>query len=72
MNEILLRLERATGLGPTRAARLLGLAYVTYAQIRSGHRPMQTYHARHIEAVLLLSRRELDALIERHVNDPGK
>lgn len=68
MNEILLRLERATGLGPTKAARLLGLAYVTYAQCRSGHRPLQLYHARHIEALLLLPRKEVDKLIERHVN----
>lgn len=72
MNEILLRLERATGLGPTKAARLLGVAYVTYAQYRSQHRSLQKYHARHIEAILLLSRRDLDRLIERYVHDSNQ
>jgi hypothetical protein len=71
MNETLLLLERTTGLGPTKAARLLGVAYVTYAQYRSGYRPLQTYHARHIEVILLLSRRELERLIERHINGNG-
>lgn len=68
MNQMLLQLEQVTGLGPTKAARLLGLAYPTYAQNRSGYRPLQLYHERHIEAVLLLSRRDLTRLIERHIS----
>lgn len=67
-NETLVRFERKTKLGPTYAARLLGLAYVTYAQCKSGSRPLQTYHERHIEALLLLPHASLQKLIERHAN----
>jgi hypothetical protein len=66
MNKILLHFEKATGLGPVNSARLLGIAYATYAQYRSELRPLQTYHARHIEALLLLSRSSLDRLIKEH------
>lgn len=68
MNETLLHLEKTTGLGPTFVARLLGVAYPTYAQYRSGLRPLQKYHARHIEALLMLPNRSVRQLIERHVN----
>lgn len=64
MNPTLLRLEKAIGLGPTFAARLLGVAYVTYAQYRNGSRPLMLYHERHIEALLLLTPRALQQLIE--------
>ncbi len=68
MNEVLVNFERATGLGPTYAARLIGVAYVTYAQYRNGSRPLQKYHARHIEALLLLPHRDLMKLIERYAH----
>lgn len=68
MNEVLVNFERVTGLGPTYAARLIGIAYVTYAQYRNGSRPLQLYHARHIEALLLLPHRDLSKLIERHAH----
>lgn len=68
MNEVLLHFETATGLGSTYAARLLGVAYPTYAQYRSGRRELPSYHARHIESLLLLSQRELTKLIERHAH----
>lgn len=67
-NEHIRQLEDRTGLGPTRVARLLGVAYITYAHWRSGSRPMQPYHARHIEAVLLLGDEALDQLIRKHVD----
>lgn len=66
MNETLLRLEKATALGPTYAARLLGVAYPTYAQYRSGRRSLPKYHVRHIEVIMLLSDKNLNLLIERH------
>lgn len=68
MNKALLHFEQATGLGPTKAALLLGVAYVTYAQVRSGARPLQKYHARHMEAILLLPQATLRRLIQEHVN----
>jgi hypothetical protein len=68
MNKVLVAFEKATGLGPTRAARLLGVAYVTYAQVRSGARPLQKYHARHMECLLLLPRTTLDKLIKEYVD----
>lgn len=68
MNRAIQHFEKATGLGATQAARLLGLAYPTYAQIKSGLRPLQAYHARHIEALLLLPRASLDKLIQEHVH----
>jgi hypothetical protein len=68
MNKALLHFEQATGLGPTKAARLLGVAYVTYAQVRSGARPLQKYHARHMEVILLLPPAALRKLIQEHVH----
>lgn len=68
MNETLLRLEKATALGPTHAARLLGVAYPTYAQYRSGRRSLPKYHVRHIEVIMLLSDKNLHQLIAHHVN----
>lgn len=68
MNETLLRLEKATALGPTYAARLLGVAYPTYAQYRSGRRSLPKYHVRHIEVIMLLPVKSLHILIERHGN----
>ena len=66
MNAILLRFEKSIGLGATYAARLLGVAYPTYAQYRSGRRELPLYHERHIEALLRLSDSELIGLIEKH------
>lgn len=68
MNATLLQFEQSTALGPTRAARLLGVAYPTYAQYRSGLRPLQPYHANHIQALLLLSKPALAKLIAEHVH----
>ena len=67
MNAVLVDFEKHTGLGPTRAAKLLGVAYCTYAQIRNGRRPMQRYTHRHIEAIRFLKSDALDGLIRKHV-----
>ncbi len=66
MNEILLHFEKAIGLGPTFAARLLGVAYPTYAQYRSERRELPKYHQHHIEALLLLPHTSLVKLIKEH------
>lgn len=66
MNKTLLRLEQRIELGATFAARLLGVAYPTYAQYRNGTRRLQRYHERHIEALLLLPDSALRRLIEAH------
>ncbi|ALA45460.1 hypothetical protein ADP64_000010 [Achromobacter phage phiAxp-2] len=66
MNQIQ-RLEKHTGLGATQTALLLGVAYPTYAQFKSGLRDMKPYHERHIQALLLLPRSRLAQLIGEHV-----
>lgn len=68
INPVLRELERQTALGPTYAARLLGMAYITYAQCRSGRRQLQLYHERHIESLLALSPEALAKLIKEHAH----
>lgn len=64
MNHILIDFEQSVGLGPTSACCLLGVAYVTYAHYRSGHRPLPRYHAVHIATIKLLNRVQLQRRIE--------
>lgn len=66
MNDTLLEFEAKTGLGPTFAARLIGTAYPTYAQYKSGARALPRYHAHHVQALLLLAPDVLRQLIEEH------
>ncbi len=54
MNKILIDYEFHTGLGPTYAARLLGVAYTTYAQYRRDARVLPLYVRRHIETIQAL------------------
>jgi hypothetical protein len=72
VNKLLLDFEKYTALGPTFVAQLLGVSYSTYAQVRSGARPMQTYTKRHLQALHLLRREELDSLIREHVRGQSK
>lgn len=67
MNELLLSLENRTGLGPTFVSDLLGYAYSTYSQYRSGARPFPLYGERHVQALLVLPQTDLDVLIKEHV-----
>ena len=69
MNKVLLQFEKHTRLGPTYASELLGMAYSTYAQVRSGRRDLQSYTQRHIQALMLLPRYTLTTLISEHVRD---
>lgn len=68
LNPVLLELERHTALGPTYAARLMGMAYITYAQCRSGSRPLKLYHQRHVESLLALQPEALAKLIKEHAH----
>lgn len=68
LNPVLLNFEAHTGLGSTYASALLGTAYPTYAQYRSGRRDLPLYHRRHIEALLLLAPEVLRRLIEEHTH----
>lgn len=73
MNQTLTEFEHHIAMGPTFAARLLGVAYATYAQYRSGHRRLQVYHCRHIQALMLLTDEDLQNLITEHIhNDSSK
>lgn len=65
---LLIDFERRTNLGPTFAARLLGLPYVSYAQYRSGLRTLKRCHQLHIEVILLLPQGALQRLIEKEVH----
>lgn len=67
LNEKLLAFEKYTELGSSKAAKLLGVAYVTYAQLRAGSRPMQKYMECHIETIMMLNPRQLDDLIGKRV-----
>ena len=50
----LIEFENRLSLGPTFAARVLGIPYISYAQYRSGARAMKLSMQRHIEVILLL------------------
>lgn len=64
-NPTLVDFERRTNLGPTFAARVLGLPYVSYAQYRAGMRDLKLVHLRHIEVILLLSPSVRDGYIRK-------
>ena len=66
VNRTLYEFEAAIGLGPTYAARLIGVAYPTYAQYRSLRRELPLYHSRHIGALLALPQDVLEQLIKEY------
>jgi hypothetical protein len=66
VNQTLLDFERHSRLGPTFVARLLGVAYPTYAQYRNGRRELPLYHQRHIELLYLIPKESLNHVISRH------
>jgi hypothetical protein len=47
----LIKFEKLVGLGPVKAAALLGVTYSSYAQWRSGSRELPLYHQQHIKAL---------------------
>lgn len=66
---LLSRFEAGVGLGPTKAARLLGMPYVTYAQWRSGIRHMKVCHVYHVEVLMMLEPKTLRKRIREVVDD---
>lgn len=67
-HKTLINFEQHTGLGPTYAARFLGVAYQTYASYRNRRRALPLYHARHIRCILLLPSAVLTKEIKEHFN----
>ena len=72
MNTTLVEFEATVALGPTYAARLLGVSYSIYAQYRSEHRALPRYHRNHIQALLRVPRRELTKLIKEHAHGQNR
>lgn len=68
INRTLYEFEAALGLGPTYAARLIGVAYPTYAQYRSLRRELPLYHSRHIEVLQALPHAVLEQFIKEHAH----
>ena len=69
MNILLITFEQHVCLGPVDTSRLLGYAYVTYSQWRSGKRPLKTYTKNHIADIMLLPEDSLNALIKTRIYD---
>jgi len=66
MANLLLELEKRTGLTVMQCAMLLGYAKPTYYQYRrSGELPL--YAQRHVQALLLLPERTLNNIVKEHV-----
>lgn len=68
MNQLLTDFEATLDIGSKKAARLLGVAYPTYAAYRSGARVLPEYHANHIEVILLLDVEVRTKHMERKFN----
>lgn len=66
--KILTDFEAMIGLDPPQACQVIGIAYSTYAAYRNCSRPLQQYHANHIEDIGRLSRRALTRLIDERIN----
>ncbi|MNK62112.1 hypothetical protein D3C87_812810 [compost metagenome] len=67
-NKHLLEFERRTALGPTYAARLLCVAYVTYAQYRNGSRDLPPYCEAHMRHLLRIPDKLLRTIIEEDIH----
>jgi hypothetical protein len=65
--QMLVDFEAALGLTSTQACQVLGIAYSTYAAYRNCGRPLQPYHANHIEVIGRLSSRALTKLINERI-----
>lgn len=66
INPVILSFEKRTGLGPTFAARLLGIAYPTYAAYRNQSRKLPNYHRCHIRMSGFLDAAQLKKYVESH------
>lgn len=59
--------EAKVDLPANQVHKLLGVAYVTYAQYRIAKRPLPTYIRRMMQTLCLLNKAQLNALIREHV-----
>lgn len=66
--QALVDFEAMLGLDPPQACQVIGIAYSTYAAYRNCSRPLQPYHAYHIEDIGRLPRRVLNQLISERIN----
>lgn len=66
LNTSLVKFEAQVGLGATYVARMLGIAYPTYAAYRSGSRELPHYHQNQIELIMLLSEQARQKYIKDH------
>lgn len=67
-DEPLQYLERHLGLGGVYVAKVLGIAYPTYAAYRSGSRVLPRYHLNQVELIMLVRAKELDEYIRERIN----
>lgn len=51
VNRFLVNFENLLGVGPVRTAKVLGIAYPTYAAYKSGARALPTYCKLHCDAL---------------------
>ena len=63
-SKFLLDIENYLGLGPTKTARVLGIAYPTYAAYRSMSRELPEYHANQVHMLKMLDGRSLKSYLE--------
>jgi hypothetical protein len=63
VNQTLIDFELFVGLSPPKACLMLGIAYVTYAHYRSGHRVLPGYHRRHILNLRKMTRKQIDEIV---------
>lgn len=68
MNSLLVDFEIYANIESPAAAKVLGVAYPTYAQYKSGFRKLQRYHRFHIETLRALPQRKLIALIKERTD----
>lgn len=66
-NKTLVQFERHLGLGSTKACKVLGIAYATYAAYRSNSRPLQRYHQHHVADLMRLPLRTLRQIIKERI-----
>ena len=67
MNETLLDFELRMALGPTHAAKLLGVAWSTYCQYRNLSRALPKYIRFHVETLIAAPAATSTALIKKRV-----
>lgn len=68
MNSVLIEFEERIGKTPPEACKVLGVAYSTYAQYRSGLRDLPEYHLNHIDTLRYLRPGALKFIVRERTN----